>query len=62
MFGLVWFNQNWSHISKFSLQDVIQVGLSDQQQLRIKRGTQKQIRCRSLINYLVDIYGEALGR
>ena len=28
----------------------------------IKRGTHKQIRCRSLKNYSDDIYEEALGR
>ena len=29
---------------------------------RIKRGTLKEIRCRSLKNYSADIYEEALGR
>ena len=29
---------------------------------RIKRGTDKQIRCRSLKSYSVDIYEEALGK
>ena len=47
-------------------QGVIDVGLSDHQIVyctrKIKRGTHKKIRCRSLKNYSADIYEEALGR
>ena len=48
---------------------VIDVGLSDHQIIyctrkisRIKRGTHKEIRCRSLKNYSADISEEAMGR
>ena len=54
---------------RVSQQGVIDVGLSDHQIIYytrkisiIKRGTHKQIRYRSLKNYLVDIYEEALVR
>ena len=50
-------------------QGVIDVGLSDHQIIyctrkisRIKRGTHKQIRYRSLKKYSADVYEEALGR
>ena len=55
--------------NRVSQQGVIDVGLSDHQIVyctrkisRIKRGTHKQIRCRSLKNYSADIYEEALGK
>ena len=55
--------------NRVSQQGVIDVGLSDHQIIyctrkisRIKRGTHKEIRCRSLKNYSADIYEEALGR
>ena len=55
--------------NRVSQQGVIDVGLSDHQIVycsrkisRIKRGTHKQTRCRSLENYSADIYEEALGR
>ena len=55
--------------NRVSQQGVIDVGLSDHQIVyctrkisRIKRGTHKEIRCRSLKNYSADIYEEALGR
>ena len=45
------------------------MGLSDHQIIygtiktsRMKRCTQKLIRCRSLINYAADVYEEGLGR
>ena len=54
---------------RVSQQGVIDVGLSDHQIIyctrkisRIKRGTHKQIRYRSLKNYSTDIYEEALVR
>ena len=54
---------------RVSQQGVIDVGLSDHQIIyctrkisRIKRGTHKQIRYRSLKNYSADIYEEALVR
>ena len=54
---------------KVSQQDAIDVGLSDHQIIyctrkisRIKRGTHKQIRYRSLKNYSADIYEKALVR
>ena len=55
--------------NRVSQQGVIDVGLSDHQIIyctrkisRIKRGTHKQIRYRSLKNSSADIYEEALGR
>ena len=49
--------------NRVSQQGVIDVGLSDHQIIyctrkvsRTKRGTHKQIRCRSLKNYSADIY------
>ena len=55
--------------NRVSQQGVIDVGLSDHQIVycsrkisRIKRGTHKQTRSRSLENYSGDIYEEALGR
>ena len=55
--------------NRVSQQVAIDVGLPDHQIIhytrkisRIKRGTQKQIRCRSLKNYSADIYEDALGR
>ena len=55
--------------NRVSQQGVIDVELSDHQIIyctrrisRIKRGTHKQIRYRSLKNYSADIYEEALGR
>ena len=55
--------------NRVSQQGVIDVGLSDHQIIccsrkisRIKRGTHKQIRYRSLKNYSADIYEEALSR
>ena len=55
--------------NRVSQQGVIDVGLSDHQIVyctreisRIKRGTHKQIRCRSLKNYSAVIYEEALGK
>ena len=55
--------------NRVSQQGVIDAGLSDHQVIyctrkisRIKRGTQEQIRCRSLQNYSADIYEKALGR
>ena len=54
---------------RVSAQGVIDVGLSDHQiiyftrkMFKIKRGTHKQIRCRSLKHYSADIYDETLGR
>ena len=58
-----------SFSNRVSQQGVIDVGLSDHQIIyytgkisRIKRGTYKQIKYRSLKNYSADIYEEALGR
>ena len=55
--------------NRVSQQGVIDDGLSDHQIVyctrkisRIKRGTHKQIRCRSLKNYAAVIYEEALGK
>ena len=54
---------------RVSQQGVIDVGLPDHQIIycarkisRIKQGANKQIRCRSLKNFSVDIHEEALGR
>ena len=55
--------------NRFLQQGVIDVGLSDHQIIyctekisRIKRGTHKQLRYRSLKNYSADIYEEALSK
>ena len=55
--------------NRVSQQGVIDVWLSDHQIIyctrkifRTKKGTHKEIRCRSLKNYSADIYEEALGR
>ena len=55
--------------NRVSQQSVIDVGLSDHRIIyrtkkisTIKRGTHKQIRCRSLKNYSADIYEEVLSR
>ena len=65
MFGL----KQLIEFQRVSLEGVIDVGLPDHQIIyctrkifRIKRGTHKQIRCRSLKNFSADIYEEALGR
>ena len=57
------------HFEFKKYQGLIDVELSDHQIIyctrkisRIKRGTQKQIRCHSLRNYSADIHEEGLGR
>ena len=58
-----------SFLNRVSQHSVIDVGLFDHQIIyctrkisRIKRGTHKEIRCRSLKNYSADISEEAMGR